>query len=274
MASSDRLTIRNFAQIAEVDLTFADLTVLVGAQATGKSIALQWFKAALDGKHVVTALRDAGHATQKPDVLLDLIFGAGMGAAWQDDAEVQLNGSVVKPETLSRRGKSNERVFFIPAHRAMLISDGWASPFQRLSTDTPVVARIFSQNLFDRFSARGTGTLFPVTGVLKKAYRDQIDKAVFHGGTVGIEEDAIQHPTRSGSSQRLDIIDISRLLICPQVGYKDDASENGLGAAAAGPCLRGSVARGRPSIEGWSSWHAAQFKSPTNPRTRVVSRMR
>ena len=34
----------------------------------------------------------------------------------------------------------------------MLISDGWAAPFQRLTADTPVVARMFSQNLYDRWS--------------------------------------------------------------------------------------------------------------------------
>jgi hypothetical protein len=44
----------------------------------------------------------------------------------------------------------------------MLISDGWAAPFQKLNSDTPVVARLFSQNLFDRFSGKDAGTLFPV----------------------------------------------------------------------------------------------------------------
>ena len=76
----------------------------------------------------------------------------------------------------------------------MLISDGWAAPFQKLSSDTPVVARIFSQNLFDRFSARQSGQLFPLDRVLKKEYRTLIDRAVFHGGTVGLERD--QHARR------------------------------------------------------------------------------
>lgn len=77
----------------------------------------------------------------------------------------------------------------------MLVSDGWAAPFQKLNSDTPVVARLFSQNLFDRFSGKDAGTLFPVEKRLKKAIREKIDEAVFHGGKVGIEEDQ-QHALR------------------------------------------------------------------------------
>lgn len=57
------------------------------------------------------------------------------------------------------------------------------------------MARIFSQNLFDRFSSRGRDDLFPLKGVLKQEYRDRIDSAVFHGATVGLEEDR-QHAKR------------------------------------------------------------------------------
>jgi predicted NACHT family NTPase len=77
----DRLSIRNFAQLAAVDLEFADLTVLVGAQGTGKSLALQWLKTALDQRKILEALEDAGHPTKRPEVVLDLIFGAGCDGA-------------------------------------------------------------------------------------------------------------------------------------------------------------------------------------------------
>ena len=53
---SGRLVVKGFGQIESVDLTFGDLTVLVGAQGTGKSLSLQWLKAVLDGKHVARAL--------------------------------------------------------------------------------------------------------------------------------------------------------------------------------------------------------------------------
>jgi DNA repair ATPase RecN len=63
MPNTAHLSIHNFAQIAEAAIGFGDLTVLVGAQGTGKSLALQWLKTAIDGKQIVTMLRDAGQQT-------------------------------------------------------------------------------------------------------------------------------------------------------------------------------------------------------------------
>lgn len=70
----------------------------------------------------------------------------------------------------------------------MLISDGWATPFQKLTPETPVVARLFSHNLFDRFNAREGPKLFPLDRLLKKVYRELVNDAVFHGGTIGVEQ--------------------------------------------------------------------------------------
>lgn len=191
-----RLKIRNFAHLANVDLSFGDLTVLVGPQGAGKSLALQWLKVAMDGRQIVDALKAAGHPTDRSEVLIDLIFGAGMAPAWREgETEVALGGKKVSSKTLGRIGDGKEHLFFVPAHRSMLISDGWAAPFQKLTSDTPAVARLFSQNLFDRFSGKDAGTLFPLEKRLKQEIRDQIDRAVFHGGKVGIEEDA-QHARR------------------------------------------------------------------------------
>src|ERR1700712_5398860 len=118
------LDIRNFAQIAEARIELGDLTVLVGAQGTSKSLALQWLKTAIDGKAIVSALRDAGQSVSDPEVLVDLIFGIGMGGAWREDSKILLDSKEIKPSTIGKRGSGIEEVFFIPAHRAMLISDG------------------------------------------------------------------------------------------------------------------------------------------------------
>jgi hypothetical protein len=190
------LAIKNFAHLSDVSLEFGDLTVLVGAQGVGKSLALQWLKTAIDGKQIVAALREAGQNVDEPDKLVDLIFGVGMGGAWSKRTSVRFNGRPLSRATIDKRGNGTEKVFFIPAHRAMLISDGWAAPFQKLTAETPVVARLFSQNLFDLFSPASKGKLlFPRDRVLKKQYRDLIDAAVFHGGKIGLEEDA-QHARR------------------------------------------------------------------------------
>jgi hypothetical protein len=186
--SNPRLRIRNFAHLDDVDIRFGDLTTLVGAQGTGKSIALQWLKVSVDGRQITDALKDAG-AVDDPDVLIDLVFGVGMGSGWSENSDVRFGGRSIRPKNVQRQGDGVERVFFIPAHRAMLVSDGWAAPFQKLTADTPVVARLFSQNLFDRFNRPGSRALFPQDRLLKKIIREQIDSAVFHGGTVALERD-------------------------------------------------------------------------------------
>ncbi len=196
MSAPARLVIRNFAHLADVDLEFGDLTVLVGAQGVGKSLALHRLKAALDGKQIVAALKDAGQNVADPENLVDLIFGVGMGGAWKKSTSISFNGHALSKASIHKRGNGEEKAFFIPAHRTMLISDGWAAPFQKLTPETPVVARLFSQNLFDLFSPTSAGQhLFPRDRVLKRLYRDLIDDAVFHGGKISLEEDA-QHTKR------------------------------------------------------------------------------
>ncbi len=121
------LVIKDFAHIAEASIELGDLTVLVGAQGTGKSLALQWLKTALDGKQIVGALRDAGQDVSKSDALVDLIFGVGMGEAWTDKTSITFNGKAVRPKFIVKLSGGEESVFFIPAHRVTLISDGWAA---------------------------------------------------------------------------------------------------------------------------------------------------
>lgn len=187
-----QLKIKNFGHLSNVTLSLGDLTVLVGPQGSGKSLALQWLKTALDGKRILHELKGAGEDAGDPAKVVDLIFGVGMGAAWSSKTHVTLDGKDVTPANIARRGSDVEKVFFIPAHRAMLISDGWAAPFQKLSAETPVVARLFSQNLFELFSPTGPGEdLFPRDRLLKKQYRDLIDQAVFHGGRVSLEQDSL-----------------------------------------------------------------------------------
>lgn len=184
-----KLTITNFAHLRSVDLDFGDLTVLVGPQGAGKSLALQWLKLALDGRQIVDLLQGSGYTTDKNDVLIEHLFGEGMASAWHATSKVAFDYQAVSPKILASIGDGQEKLFYIPAHRALLISDGWALPFQKLPRTTPAVARLFSQNLYDRFTSKEAGTLFPVHRRLKKEIRDQIDAAVFHGGKVGIAED-------------------------------------------------------------------------------------
>ena len=183
-----RLRVENFAQIEKVDLRFGDLTVLVGAQGTGKTLVLEWLKAALDGRQLAARLRDAGYVLEDIETTVDLVFGTGMGKGWSKDTSIRVDSRTIDPARLSRLGSKVESVFFIPAQRSLLVSDGWAQPFQRLPSEVPVVARLFSEHLFELFSVHGEGVLFPAEKRFKAALHRQIDEAVFHSGAVSIQQ--------------------------------------------------------------------------------------
>jgi hypothetical protein len=201
------LEVRKFAQIERARVEFGDLTVLVGPQATGKSLLLQWLKVGLDAGEVVSALREAGHDVKTAKNLLDLIFGEGMSAAWSDNTFIAFEGKAVSPSSWTKglRKPQFGRVFFIPAHRALLLAEGWPAPFIKLNADTPVVARLFSQNLYQRFSGRQASALFPVGRILKEQYRELIDDAVFHGGKVELEKEGLRYRLRLGFDGKVQL---------------------------------------------------------------------
>lgn len=191
----ETLSVQNFAQIRDATVSFGDLTVLVGPQGSGKSLILQLFKLALDAPEVLSALRDAGHTVGTREEILDVYFGQGMHHAWHKKTDVRIGKKPLVPEKLARSRKLETRppsMFYIPAHRATLLADGWPSPFSRLNADTPAIARLFSQNLFSLFGDPHDTELFPVSRRLKEEYRTAIDNAVFHGGHVQLDKETLR----------------------------------------------------------------------------------
>jgi len=95
------LSIKNFAHLQSVNLDFGDLTILVGPQGAGKSLALQWLKLGLDGRQIVEVLKQSGYTTDKPDVLIKHIFGKGMATAWHSSKKCSLV-ALRSPQNLSK----------------------------------------------------------------------------------------------------------------------------------------------------------------------------
>lgn len=186
------LEVHRFAQIEDATIAFGDLTVLVGPQGAGKSLLLQLWKLALDAGEIVSALRSAGRLLANNGELLDAYFGEGMRSAWSARTSVRVDGRALNLDAVRRAPAADGKAFFIPAHRALLMSEGWPSPFMRLKEDTPAVARLFSQSLYERFTGQESGDLFPVERRLKHSVRDLIDAAIFHGGKVRLQKAGLQ----------------------------------------------------------------------------------
>jgi len=145
-----KLKLENIGQIRSADLDFADLTVFVGPQASGKSIALQLVKLILDSEFIKSEFLKVGHYWEHslPD-FLDLYLGKGMRGVWNKDSRMALDGKPVDAEKLvSDHGVPDiEKVFFAPAQRVMTFRDGWPRNFTDYQAGDPFVMRNFSESL-------------------------------------------------------------------------------------------------------------------------------
>lgn len=179
-----RLTLHNIGQIQHADLRFGDLTVLVGPQASGKSIALQWLKLLQDIGLIQQQLDTYGldYAGQLP-ALLDVYFGEGMHSIWREGSEVQVDGRPIDmaKRVARRQPDKTESVFLIPAQRVLALPEGWPKPFQSYRPGDPYSVRAFSENLRMLMEREftGTGPLFPKTNRLKSDYRELLQQSVF-----------------------------------------------------------------------------------------------
>lgn len=114
------MRLRNIGQITDANLTFGDLTVLVGPQASGKSITLQWLKLLADTGLIQDQLHTYGlDYDRKLFALLEVYFGEGMHSIWRDSSAVHVDGRPVdvSKRVARRQPNKSESVFLIPAQR-------------------------------------------------------------------------------------------------------------------------------------------------------------
>lgn len=182
-----RLQLKNIGQISEADISFGDLTVLVGPQATGKSVTLQLLKLLVDTGRVLGELKRYGldWDGQLPD-FLDIYLGEGMRRVWREkESAVSWQGRAVNlPNLVERQKRSkDETMFFIPAQRVLTLRDGWPRPFTDYSPGDPFAVREFSEKLRLLLEQEFTATegLFPQKNRLKKEVRDLLAKSFFPG---------------------------------------------------------------------------------------------
>ena len=179
------LQLKNIGQITNADIRFGDLTVLVGPQASGKSIALQFLKLVLDVGQVQEEMTRYGvDWSQELPKFFDAYFGEGMRGLWrQGESEVMWRMRRIDLSNLIRRIRSRkiESVFYIPAQRVLALRNGWPRPFSDYSPGDPFVVAEFSEKLrvlVEReFGAQET--LFPQPRRLKKEFRDMLERTVF-----------------------------------------------------------------------------------------------
>jgi hypothetical protein len=193
-----QLSLTNVGQIKEAQLDFGHLTVLVGPQATGKSIALQFLKLALDAGHVQAELGRYG-IDWSGDLgdFFDVYFGEGMHSLWRDgESAVSWRGKAVDMTGLIRRRRRNkqETMLLVPAQRVLTLRDGWPRPFTDYSPGDPFAVREFSETLRrlveQEFGANSS--LFPEKRRLKQELRELLERRVFSGFRLQVDKSRLQ----------------------------------------------------------------------------------
>ena len=90
------LKVQNFGQINQANLNFGDLTVLVGPQASGKSIVLQLLKLLLDSGQIQQELNRYGLDWERDlPKFLDVYFGEGMHSLYKNTTQIIWRGNKI-----------------------------------------------------------------------------------------------------------------------------------------------------------------------------------
>ena len=184
-----RLKLTAFGPIADADITFGDLTVLVGPQATGKSILLQLLKLLLDRRSIHLEMQRFGlEWSSNAQEFLQLYFGEGMSRLWRPDrSTVAKDGTRIELGYLARRYRSQvppeDSLFYIPAQRVMSVRDGLTRPFSEYRAGDPFVLRAFSEKLHQLIQTdfATPGGLFPKRNRLSETLRQPLVDHVFGG---------------------------------------------------------------------------------------------
>lgn len=196
-----RLDLRELGPVARADLSFGDLTVFTGPQASGKSVALQTLKLALDRRAVTQTMSRRGLEWGKHlDAFLDVFYGSGMSSLVGSGTRIQWDGSPLNLKSIAsytwRRGhaESQEVLSYIPAQRVMSVRDGWTRPFNDYLAGDPYVLREFSQRVHDIVQGElsASDLLFPRQQRFNEPLRAVVTKHVLGGYELAVDVDRMQ----------------------------------------------------------------------------------
>ena len=190
----ERIELTSLGQIREADISFGDLTVFVGEQASGKSILLQLMKLILDAGDITQTLKKHGfdwHGELKN--FLSLYFGEGMDGIWDNaSTQITVDGEAFElDKVLSQKGrKKTESLFLIPAQRVMTLKDGWPRAFTDYAIGDPYVVKQFSEQLrllMEAGLGSGERPIFPQEGRMNKTLRDAIGQSIFGDAAIRLD---------------------------------------------------------------------------------------
>ena len=194
------LTIKKFGPITDLNIKLGDLTILLGPQASGKTLFLQILKLLIDKEHIVETLTRYNYITDKePDNILNYYFGDRLSTMWKKDTLIKADKHIYKKNELLKSNEDiKEKVFYIPAQRILSISDGRPKNFMEYDISSPYILRNFSETLrlFFQYGMGNEQTIFPLNNRLKGGMKKAFNDTIFHGGKIVIDEQSGQKKMR------------------------------------------------------------------------------
>jgi hypothetical protein len=198
-----RLEVEAFGPIKRADIEFGDLTVLVGPQASGKSLFVQLFKAVEDAGAIRSDLKNYGfewlHGSDPVSDYCSLYFGGGLQHLVQPRTLVRRDGRPIDFKSVANPGGNTapeETTFLVPAQRVLVLQDGWPKPFMGYSVGDPYAMRRFSDSL-RLLMENGMGStteepIFPRPRRMKGELQDVVDAAIYIGAKLVLETEGLR----------------------------------------------------------------------------------
>ncbi|MBE2279043.1 MAG: ATP-binding protein [Ignavibacteriaceae bacterium] len=192
----NNLKLTDFGPIKEADIEFGDLTLFIGAQASGKSVVLQLAKLLQDKKQIRNTLNQYAFTWgDTKEEIFERYFGEGMSALIKESTNVTFNGKKYDLNKLKpQRGElknttAQESIFYIPAHRVLCVQKGWPNYFSDYDSSDPYVLRNFSETLRLSITQEMLDKqYFPQNNKMKKVLRDAINREIFHDSIIEIKK--------------------------------------------------------------------------------------
>lgn len=193
-----QFSVTNLGQIKKADITFGDLTLLVGPQATGKSILLQSIKLAIDSGYIVNNIKangyewesEPGNQNENIGNFIDFYFGEGMRSIWGKETNCCLDRQSINiADLLKSKIEPKEKLFYMPAQRVLTLENGWPRSFLSFEIGDPYVVRNFSEHLrllMQKDWGNQGSPIFPQKGLLKQYLTETLERSIFHGAQVKI----------------------------------------------------------------------------------------
>jgi len=192
----DNFKISDLGPLGNINIVFGDLTILVGPQASGKSIALETLKLVVDRDSVIENLDRYNYIIgHNIDKILNVYYGDGMSSIWKDNTSIKYDGRNFAKEQIPLKPKTDsETLFYVPAQRILSMSDGRPKNFMEFDSSSPYIHRIFSETLrlFMQNGLGQTNTIFPLSNRLKGPLKQSFNDSIFHNAKVVMEERAGQ----------------------------------------------------------------------------------